>query len=120
MPNDEFLAPTGRVMENAQQAPLRGLARGLLAHRAAWAVQLLRGVHPHRRFDVQPARQVAEGHVAPAVAAEDCLLTYLLASHVWRQDHNGFTHQDSGFIDHVVQAEVVVFTFPPTPTAYCR
>ena len=71
-------------------------------------------------FDVQPARQVAEGHVAPAVAAEDCLLTYLLASHVWRQDHNGFTHQDSGFIDHVVQAEVVVFTFPPTPTAYCR
>ena len=39
-------------------------------------------------------------------------MTYLLASHVWRQDHNGFTHQDSGFIDHVVQAEVVVFTFP--------
>ncbi len=58
---------------DAQRAPVRGLARGLPAHRAARALQLLRGVHPHRRFDVQPARQVAEGHVAPAVAAEDRL-----------------------------------------------
>ena len=58
---------------NAQRAPMRRLARRLPAHRAAWTVQLLRGVHPHRRFDVQPARQVAEGHVGPAVAAEDRL-----------------------------------------------
>src|SRR5208283_408554 len=55
---------------NAQRAPVRGLARGLPAHRAAWTLQLLRGVHPHRRFDVQPARQVAEGYVGPAVTAE--------------------------------------------------
>ena len=42
-------------------------------------------------------------------------LNYLLASHVWRQDHNGFTHQDPGFIDHVVnkKAEVVRVYFPP-------
>ena len=73
VPNDEFLAPTGRVLDDAQRAPVRGLARGLPAHRAAWTLQLLRGVHPHRRFDVQPARQMAEGHVAPAVAAEDRL-----------------------------------------------
>ena len=59
---------------DAQRASMRGLARGLPAHRAAWTLQLLRGVHPHRRFDVQPARQVAEGHVAPAVAAEDRLV----------------------------------------------
>ena len=58
---------------NAQRAPMRGLARGLPAHRAARTLQLLRGVHPHRRFDVQPARQVAEGHVGPAVAAQDRL-----------------------------------------------
>ncbi len=42
-------------------------------------------------------------------------LNYLLASHVWRQDHNGFTHQDPGFVDHVVnkKAEVVRVYLPP-------
>jgi xylulose-5-phosphate/fructose-6-phosphate phosphoketolase len=42
-------------------------------------------------------------------------LNYLLTSHVWRQDHNGFSHQDPGFIDHVVnkKAEVVRVYFPP-------
>ena len=51
---------------NAQRASVRGLAGGLPAHRPAWTVQLLRGLHPHRRFDVQSARQVAEGHCATA------------------------------------------------------
>ena len=45
----------------AQRAPVPGVARGLPAHRPPRAVQLLRGVHPHRGLDVQPARQVAEG-----------------------------------------------------------
>ena len=42
-------------------------------------------------------------------------LNYLLTSHVWRQDHNGFSHQDPGFVDHVVnkKAEVVRVYFPP-------
>ena len=42
-------------------------------------------------------------------------LNYLLASHVWRQDHNGFTHQDPGFIDHAVnkKAEIVRVYLPP-------
>ena len=42
-------------------------------------------------------------------------LNYLLTSHVWRQDHNGFSHQDPGFIDHVVnkKAEVVRIYLPP-------
>ncbi len=42
-------------------------------------------------------------------------LNYLLSSHVWRQDHNGFTHQDPGFIDHVVnkKAEIVRVYLPP-------
>jgi xylulose-5-phosphate/fructose-6-phosphate phosphoketolase len=42
-------------------------------------------------------------------------LNYLLASHVWRQDHNGFTHQDPGFIDHVVnkKAEIIRVYLPP-------
>ena len=42
-------------------------------------------------------------------------LNYLLSSHVWRQDHNGFSHQDPGFIDHVInkKAEVVRVYLPP-------
>src|SRR6202165_3029617 len=59
---------------NAQRTPMRGLARGLLAYRSARLVQLLRGLHPHRRFDVQPTRQMAEGLLATAVAAEDRLV----------------------------------------------
>ena len=58
---------------DAQRAPVRGLAGRISADRAARAVQQLRGVHPHRRLDVQPARQVAEGDVGTAVAAEDRL-----------------------------------------------
>ena len=74
VPNDEFLAPAGAGHGDAQRAPMRGLARRLSAHRTARTLQLLRGLHSHRRFDVQPARQMVEGHIAPAVAAEDRLV----------------------------------------------
>ena len=63
--------PTGGCMEVPQRAPVPGLARGLPADRPPRPVQLLRGVHPHRRLDVQPARQVAEGHPRDPVAAAD-------------------------------------------------
>ena len=53
------------------RAPLPGLAGGLPADRPPRAVQLLRGVHPHRRLDVQPARQVAEGHPRHSLAGAD-------------------------------------------------
>ena len=55
----------------ALRAPLPGVARGLPADRPPRAVQLLRGVHPHRRLDVQPARQVAEGDPPHPVAPAD-------------------------------------------------
>ncbi len=58
----------------AQRASMRRLAGGLPAHRQTRPVQLLRGLRAHRRFDVQPARQVAEGHRRPAVAPQDRLL----------------------------------------------
>ena len=47
-------------------------------------------------------------------------LNYLLASHVWQQDHNGFTHQDPGFLDHVInkKADIVRCSFRLTPTAF--
>ena len=63
--------PTGRVHGGALRAPLPGLARGLPADRPARPLQLLRGVHPHRRLDVQPAREVAEGDARHPVAAPD-------------------------------------------------
>ena len=60
-PTDEDLSPRRPRDGGPLRAPLPGLARGLPAHRPARALQLLRGVHPHRRLDVQPAREVAEG-----------------------------------------------------------
>ena len=113
---DDHLAPDGRVMEMPQRAPLPGLARGLPAHRPPRPLQLLRGVHPHRRLDVQPARQVAEGHARTSPGAgRSRRSTTCSSSHVWRQDHNGFSHQDPGFIDHVVnkKAEIVRVYLPP-------
>ena len=57
------------------------------------------------------------GRIVGAVASDDdgASLNYLLTSHVWRQDHNGFSHQDPGFIDHVVnkKAEIVRVYLPP-------
>jgi xylulose-5-phosphate/fructose-6-phosphate phosphoketolase len=58
---------------DAQRASVRGLAGRLPFDRAARAFQQLRGVHPHRRFNVQPARQMVEGHGGTAVAPEDRL-----------------------------------------------
>ena len=99
----------------ALRAPLPGLARGLSPDRAAWALQLLRGLHPHRRLDVQSAREVAQDSQEIPWRMPIASLNYLLTSHVWQQDHNGFSHQDPGFIDHVMnkKAEVIRVYLPP-------
>ena len=71
--NDEFLAPDGRVLDSMlSEHQSEGWLEGYL-HRTAWVVQLLRSVYSHRRLDVQPARQVAEGNVGTAMAAENCV-----------------------------------------------
>ena len=67
---------------DAERAPVRGLARRLPAHRPARLLLLLRGLHPHHRFDVQPARQVAEGVAPDPVAPADRLAQ--LPAHVAR------------------------------------
>ncbi len=47
-------------------------------------------------------------------------LNYLLASHVWQQDHNGFTHQDPGFLDHVINKKAdIVRCYPPPDAIVC-
>ena len=98
------------------RAPLPGLARGLPADRPPRPLQLLRGLHPHRRLDVQPAREVAEDDARTFPGGgRSPRSTTCSRSHVWRQDHNGFWHQDPGFIDHVVnkKAEVIRVYLPP-------
>ena len=72
LPTDDHLSPRWARHGGSLRASVPGVARGLPAHRPPRPVQLLRGVHPHHRLDVQPAREVAEGDrahpVAPAVA----------------------------------------------------
>ena len=80
-----------------ERAHMPGLARGVSPHRQARIVFVLRGVHPHRGLHVQSACQVAQD-VEPRSRGGRPIasLNYLLTSHVWRQDHNGFSHQDPG------------------------
>ncbi len=91
-------------------------ARRLSAHRPARLLLHLRSVRPRHRLDVQPARQVA-GDLQPPVVARRSIasLNLLITSTVWRQDHNGFTHQDPGFLDVVVNksADVTRIYLPP-------
>ena len=70
-PDDQWLAPDGQRRGGAQRTSVPGLARRLSADRPSRAVQHLRSVRPHRRLDVQPAREVAEGDAHAAVAAAD-------------------------------------------------
>ena len=72
LPTDDHV---GRARDGgAQRAPLPGLAGGLPADRSPRSVLLLRGIHPHRGLDVQPAREVAEGHARHPVASTDSVL----------------------------------------------
>ena len=59
--------------------------------------------------------EVAQGFARDPLARAIASLNILLSSHVWRQDHNGFSHQDPGFIDHVVnkKAETIRVYLPP-------
>ena len=77
-PGDDNLAPDGPRRGGAVRAPVPGLARGLSADRQARRLHLLRGLHPHRRLDVQPARQVAEGDAGIPWRRPIASLNYLL------------------------------------------
>ena len=115
-PNDEFLAPAGRVVDsmlsehqcegwlegylltgrhglfNSYEAFIR-IVDSMFSQHAKWLKVTL---------ELPWRRKIAS-------------LNYLLASHVWQQDHNGFTHQDPGFLDHVInkKADIVRVYLPP-------
>jgi len=115
VPNDEFLAPTGRVMEMLSEHQCEGWLEGyLLTGRHGLFNCYEAFIHIVDSMFNQHAKwlKVTAGLPWRRKLAS---LNYLLASHVWRQDHNGFTHQDPGFIDHVVnkKAEIVRVYLPP-------
>jgi xylulose-5-phosphate/fructose-6-phosphate phosphoketolase len=112
---DEHLAPDGRVMEVLSEHLCQGWLEGyLLTGRHGLFNCYEAFIHIVDSMFNQHAKwlKVSDGIPWRAPIAS---LNYLLSSHVWRQDHNGFSHQDPGFIDHVVnkKAEVIRVYLPP-------
>jgi xylulose-5-phosphate/fructose-6-phosphate phosphoketolase len=113
--DDEFLAPEGRVMEMLSEHQCEGWLEGyLLTGRHGLFNCYEAFIHIVDSMFNQHAKWLKVTNGLPW-RRKISSLNYLLASHVWRQDHNGFTHQDPGFIDHVVnkKAEVVRVYLPP-------
>ncbi|MDF1712287.1 MAG: phosphoketolase family protein [Akkermansiaceae bacterium] len=117
--NDQWLAPTGRVMEMLSEHQCEGWLEGyLLTGRHGLFNCYEAFIHIIDSMFNQHAKwlKVTAGLQWRKPIAS---LNYLLASHVWRQDHNGFTHQDPGFIDHVVNKKASVVRVYLPPDANC-
>ena len=114
-PYDDHLAPDGRVMEMLSEHQCQGWLEGyLLTGRHGFFSCYEAFIHIIDSMFNQHAKWLKVcNHIEwrRPIAS----LNYLLSSHVWRQDHNGFSHQDPGFIDHVTnkKAEVVRVYLPP-------
>ena len=114
-PDDDHLAPEGRVVEVLSEHLCEGWLEGyLLTGRHGLLNSYEAFIHIIDSMFNQHAKWLKVTRGIPwrrPIAS----LNYLLTSHVWRQDHNGFSHQDPGFIDHVVnkKAEIVRVYLPP-------
>ena len=114
-PEDDHLAPEGRVMEILSEHTCQGWLEGyLLTGRHGLFSCYEAFIHLVDSMFNQHAKWLKTTNDIPwrrPIAS----LNYLLTSHVWRQDHNGFSHQDPGFIDHVVnkKADVIRVYLPP-------
>ena len=115
LPGDDHLAPDGRVMEILSETTCQGWLEGyLLTGRHGLFNCYEAFIHIVDSMFNQHAKWLKVTRQIPwrrPIAS----LNYLLTSHVWRQDHNGFSHQDPGFIDHVVnkKADVIRVYLPP-------
>lgn len=115
IPRDDHIAPDGRVMEMLSEHQCEGWLEGyLLTGRHGFFSCYEAFIHIIDSMFNQHAKWLKVANHIPwrrPIAS----LNYLLSSHVWRQDHNGFSHQDPGFIDHVVnkKAEVIRVYLPP-------
>jgi len=114
--NDEFLAPAGRVLDSMlSEHQCEGWLEGyLLTGRHGLFNCYEAFIHIVDSMFNQHAKWLKVTAQLPW-RRNIASLNYLLASHVWQQDHNGFTHQDPGFLDHVVnkKADVVRVYLPP-------
>jgi xylulose-5-phosphate/fructose-6-phosphate phosphoketolase len=113
--SDEHLAPDGRVMEVLSEHLCQGWLEGyVLTGRHGLFncyeafIHIIDSMFNQHAKWLKVTRQIPWRRPIPS-------LNYLLSSHVWRQDHNGFSHQDPGFIDHVVnkKAEIIRAYLPP-------
>ncbi|HEX6887190.1 MAG TPA: phosphoketolase family protein [Candidatus Nanopelagicales bacterium] len=113
--DDDHLARSGRVMEMLSEHQCEGWLEGyLLTGRHGMMSSYEAFIHIVDSMFNQHAKWLKVTNHIPwrrPIAS----LNYLLSSHVWRQDHNGFSHQDPGFIDHVVnkKAEIIRVYLPP-------
>ena len=115
LPTDDHLSPDGRVMEVLSEHLCEGWLEGyLLTGRHGLFncyeafIHIIDSMFNQHAKWLKTTREIPWRRPLPS-------LNYLLSSHVWRQDHNGFSHQDPGFIDHVVnkKAEVIRVYLPP-------
>jgi len=115
LPEDERLSPDGRVMEILSEHICQGWLEGyLLSGRHGLFSCYEAFIHIVDSMFNQHAKWLKVSKEIPwrrPIAS----LNYLLTSHVWRQDHNGFSHQDPGFIDHVInkKASIIRVYLPP-------
>ncbi|MEP2774757.1 MAG: phosphoketolase family protein [Luteolibacter sp.] len=118
-PDDEFLASSGRVLEMLSEHQCQGWLEGyLLTGRHGLFNCYEAFVHIIDSMFNQHAKWLKVTSGLPW-RRKIASLNYLLASHVWRQDHNGFTHQDPGFIDHVMNKKASVVRVYLPPDANC-
>jgi xylulose-5-phosphate/fructose-6-phosphate phosphoketolase len=116
LPEDEHLSPDGRVMEILSEHTCQGWLEGyLLTGRHGFFSCYEAFIHIVDSMFNQHAKWLKVTRDEIPWRRPIASLNYLLTSHVWRQDHNGFSHQDPGFIDHVVnkKADIVRTYFPP-------
>jgi xylulose-5-phosphate/fructose-6-phosphate phosphoketolase len=115
LPNDDHVSEDGRVMEVLSEHMCQGWLEGYLLTGRHGFFSCYEGfIHIIDSMFNQHAKWLKVTRRIPwrrPIAS----LNYLLTSHVWRQDHNGFSHQDPGFIDHVVnkKADIVRVYLPP-------
>jgi xylulose-5-phosphate/fructose-6-phosphate phosphoketolase len=115
IPGDDHVTPDGRVFEMLSEHQCEGWLEGyLLTGRHGFFSCYEAFIHIIDSMFNQHAKWLKVTHEIPwrkPIAS----LNYLLSSHVWRQDHNGFSHQDPGFIDHVInkKSEVIRVYLPP-------
>jgi xylulose-5-phosphate/fructose-6-phosphate phosphoketolase len=115
-PYDDHLSPDGRIMEILSEHTCQGWLEGyLLTGRHGLFSTYEAFVHVIDSMFNQHAKWLKVTRSEIPWRRPIASLTYLLSSHVWRQDHNGFSHQDPGFLDHVAnkKAEVIRIYLPP-------